>query len=109
MKTLRERDQVREVAAKWRLQYPPEHRATREEFKVKGRQLSELIDPETSTAADVASIIGNQSWVAQQRCHECNEYTWDVVQLGEEPDYESNTANVCAACLRKALALLEPA
>jgi len=39
-------------------------------------------------------------------CHECDARV-DVVQVGQEPDYESATANVCLVCLKKAVALLE--
>ena len=38
---------------------------------------------------------------------DCGTRSWRVVQFGDEPDYESNTANVCADCLRKALSLIE--
>jgi len=57
--------------------------------------------------ADVNRIIGNDSWTSQS-CNECNSHDCDlVVQLGDEPDYESSTAWVCAECLAKALRLTE--
>ena len=64
------------------------------------------LDTETATAADVAAIIGNESWVRVEDCSDCGaKYLKSVTQLGEEPDYESQTAYVCDDCLRKALAL----
>ncbi len=42
------------------------------------------------------------------RCDECNKYVAEVVQMGEEPDYESSTAKICAACLMAAMKLIEP-
>ncbi len=58
------------------------------------------------TPADVAAIIGNDSWTGESYCNECG-VAESVVMLGEEPDYESATVFVCAACLRKAVALIE--
>lgn len=65
------------------------------------------LDKETATAEQVAEIIGNGSWVYKRACDEYGQSSWEVVQLGEEPDYESCTAEICADCLRSALKLLE--
>lgn len=54
---------------------------------------------------DVAQVIGNTSWSAAPMCNECNTSTGVVVQLGDEPDYDSSTVWVCLSCLEKALAL----
>jgi hypothetical protein len=62
------------------------------------------LDPETCAKEDVNDIIGNNSWTSLL-CHECCEDCDVVVQLGQEPDYESMTANVCADCLTQACAL----
>jgi len=45
--------------------------------------------------------------VISARCDECKKYYNNVVELGEEPDYDSATARICGECLRKAAALLE--
>lgn len=55
--------------------------------------------PATATAADVAAIIGNSSWVGHQ-CNECGEGADVAFQLGQEPDYESHTVTVCAVCAK---------
>jgi hypothetical protein len=108
MKLLSEREQVRTVAKRWRDSYPdPEFRLR--DGRIVGEIAARLdaLDPETSTAGDVAAAMGNRGWVIQRPCDECGEYSWSCVELGEEPDYESCTATICEGCLRKALALIE--
>lgn len=105
MKLLNEREQVRSVAAQWRSVYG---RST--EFGSDKQEIAatlEALDAETATAETVAEIIGNDSWVKPAKCHECGAETWSAVQVGEEPDYESNTARICLGCLKAAVALLE--
>lgn len=51
---------------------------------------------------DVDEAIGNTSWT-NIYCDECNESVLKVIQLGEEPDYESSTACICKPCLLKAM------
>ena len=99
------RGQVRSVAQRWRAQYGKGrmHGADKQEIQ---RRLDAL-DVETATAADVTAIIGNSSWAGPHECHECRVTTWDAVELGEPPDYESRTATICIDCLRKAVALVE--
>lgn len=58
------------------------------------------------TEEEINTIIGNTSWV-DIKCNECGKYVTEVVQLGEEPDYESYTADICFECLQKALSLGE--
>lgn len=53
---------------------------------------------------DVDSVIGNKSWTACI-CNDCGKYVEAVVQLGQEPDYDSATANICFPCLKKAVKL----
>jgi len=104
VKLLSERNQVLEVANKWREQYSrhPEGRHTETQRKL------DALDLTTASAEDVARIIGNDSWAKPRECDECGTPSWQVVQLGEEPDYESSTAIICPDCLRKALLLVEP-
>lgn len=52
----------------------------------------------------VDDIIGNGSWTRCE-CNECGTEVEGTVRLGEEPDWESATANICKDCLVKALAL----
>lgn len=104
MKLLDERTQVREVAQSWHRQYGEGTYGMDKRGRMVGRELAAL-NVETATAMQVAEIIGHNGWVKPQKCDECGTESWKIVQIGEEPDYESSTANICADCIRKALAL----
>lgn len=56
-------------------------------------------DPDAVDAA-----IESKGWT-QTTCNECNQDVDVVVQLGQEPDCESATANVCMQCLASAVRL----
>lgn len=98
MELLNERNTIRAVATRWAEQYPKD--------KLDIRAKLEALDPETASADDVEAIIGNRSWIGPFRCDECGKEAPEVVQLGEDPYYESSTASVCADCLRAAVKLL---
>lgn len=51
---------------------------------------------------DVDRFIGNGSWT-RLTCHECDKEVDQVIELGQEPDYESYTARICLSCLSKAI------
>ena len=54
---------------------------------------------------DVDRVIGNGSWT-NLSCHECGNGRVDcVVEVGEPPDYESRTAQLCLDCIDKITAL----
>lgn len=53
---------------------------------------------------DVNKVIGNTSWT-DCLCNDCGKLVEEVVQLGQEPDYDSATANICFVCLYKAIEL----
>ena len=42
-------------------------------------------------------------------CDGCGQEVAEVVKVGQEPDYESSTAELCRACLLEALAALDAA
>lgn len=74
--------------------------------KDKQRELLSLVqqlDPETASADDINEILG-QRYLQPDVCTECKTKTWDLVQLGENPEdnSESYTASVCLSCLEKA-------
>ena len=106
MIVLNEQTQVKQAIQRWVAAYGLDrtYGADKRGRKV-GAELMAL-DQETATAADVAEIIGNSSWVGKRACNECGLETWDMVELGEPPDYESATVCVCRDCLRSALRLL---
>lgn len=63
--------------------------------------LGESPDPD-----DVDRIIGNHSWT-RRNCNECGSYERQpVVEVGQEPDYESSTAWLCFECLTRAFAII---
>lgn len=56
----------------------------------------------------VIRVIGNDSWVRTPECDACG---WDDglaprIMVGQPPDYESNTACLCFACVKEVAALL---
>ncbi len=114
MKLLSERNQVREVLGKWRAQYPDRRYTFGSHTRVKAQTAGDIEDqlaalnPEKATAKDVERIIGN-SWCGSVDCDECGVQSYECVTLGQEPDHESCTANICARCLRKALQLIAKA
>jgi hypothetical protein len=57
----------------------------------------------------VDRVVGNSSWTDTPTCNECGRSGLPaVVQVGEEPDYESRTAWMCGDCLRRAADLIPP-
>jgi hypothetical protein len=100
MKIISIRSQILAVADRWRLQYPKGVcNAEKEAIWKKLRAL----DKATATAADVAAIIGNNSWACPTQCDECEESFDTVIEVGQEPDYESRTATLCIDCLSTAV------
>jgi crossover junction endodeoxyribonuclease RusA len=93
------RSLIREVAARWRSQYR-EPVGDKLEIAMK----LDALDPGTASADAVNAIIGNSSWTSMT-CNECRCRVAAVVRLGEEPDFESHTADICFDCLAKAVAL----
>ena len=106
MQLLNERHQVRTVAKKWQAQYGAGTYGFDKRGRMVGNELAAL-DPETATTDDVDEIIGHSGWVCKNTCHECGAETWDAVEVGQPPDYESSTATICGNCLRAALRLLD--
>jgi hypothetical protein len=63
--------------------------------------LNSLVAPIDPDAVDRA--IGNTSWTSVPSCDECNASGLPcVIEMGQPPDYESNTAYLCHACITAA-------
>lgn len=108
MKTITIRDCIREIASEWDQKYGPFSRWANDHNKNRiGTELAAL-DRETATAEDVAAIIGNDGWT-HLKCHECGQTVEAVVEVGEEPDYESCTARLCLPCVQSAAQALSAA
>lgn len=107
MKIITVRDRVREVAAEWYKTYKDEidgqHQGTTINGRTKIQIYYELRDllPDVASVDDVTAIIGNGSWT-RLTCSECRRDVEIVIEVGEEPDYESCTAWLCINCVRKA-------
>lgn len=57
----------------------------------------------SNPSADFVDMaIGNTSWTAC-RCDECGGLREAVIEVGEDPDYESATAKLCQSCVKYAL------
>lgn len=57
------------------------------------------------TPEDVECIIGNAHWTCPPNCDGCDARGASVVQVGEEQDCESSTANLCENCIHEAFTL----
>jgi hypothetical protein len=106
------RDKIRGVAAAWEKAYGPNERrpgwyssGISDDREATFRKLKEL-DKETASADEVATIIGNKSWT-QLSCDSCGDYVDRIVEIGQEPDYESRTVDICYPCFSKAFALFD--
>lgn len=99
------RDKIATVAERWENAYNGGYGwDCRNNGRAVYRQLRAL--PAEATADDVAAIIGSSSWT-ELECGECGRKVDILLQLGEEPGYESATASVCLECLKKAVAMIE--
>lgn len=104
MKIITERTLIREVAEKWREAYSDPHWIKDKEKQAIGVNLAAL-DPERATPADVEAVIGNPSWTNVGECDECGKAVKALVEVGQDPGYDSSTARICKRCATKALAL----
>ena len=91
---------IKEIPDRWRCQY-------RENQGDKYQIWLRLKAEENLTEEKAEELIGNNSW-SRLDCDECGERADAVVQLGQEPDYESRTACICLDCLKKAVTLAAP-
>jgi len=106
MRVITIRSQIRDVSKRWDETYRDRERLTLDkgynaEIKVICERLAAL-DLETATAAEIAAIIGNDTWVEPKNCDECSGVFGTVIEIGEKPNWESRTAYVCCDCLHKA-------
>jgi hypothetical protein len=97
MTVIRKSDLIRNVAAKWRLQYPSGGYKSDKDLIY-----CRLFTERPTTEDEVEAIIGNSSWTSNV-CDECGKECNVTVQIGEEPDYESATVVMCEPCLVLAL------
>jgi hypothetical protein len=96
MKKVTTESLVRNIAKDWDDQYS--YPNVGEEKREISRRLS-MLNPETATAADVESIIGNGTWTSI-RCDECNRKVASAINFEPVDGY---TPTVCESCLEKAV------
>lgn len=103
MKKWDERARVQEAVRSWLANYGLDgsYGADRRGRAV-GRELQSL-DVETATADQVNEIIGNTAWAGPLTCSQCRASTYDIIEVGQELGYDSQTAYLCKACLRSAM------
>jgi hypothetical protein len=94
MKVITERDMILDVVKRWEEQYSGESHPTKQRILAKLKKL----DLTQTTAKQIESIIGNDSWTVQI-CTECRKKVPIIIQLGEKPDWESKTVYLCENCL----------
>ena len=105
MRLINERVKIKEAIARFQKQFGSgSYKADSRGISV-GAELAKL-NPETVTKVEVDTLIGTKIWTSVEKCSECGAKDVAVVELGEEPDYESMTAYICGSCLRKALDLI---
>ena len=64
------------------------------------------LDLASCTVAQFNDAMEVTHWL-DNRCDECDGDFDTVVQLGQEPDYESKTVEICMDCLVKSIQLLK--
>ena len=103
MKLLTQKQLILGIMEAWEQQYLP---AARKLHPWTRKILKSLkcLDLATTTAEDIAGLTGNYSWT-DIVCNECGLYIESAVCFGEDLGFDSVTAVVCFACLKKALAL----
>ena len=95
-------DKIKTVPDEWDRQYPP--KVCNFDKAEIGRKLRAS---KLTSRQDVRKIIGNDS-CTDLYCDECKQHNLNqVIQLGDEPDYDSSTVTICISCLRRALTLLK--
>jgi hypothetical protein len=106
MKLLTKRVLIREVAQRWADQYSEPYWLKDAEKQGIGRKLAAL-DGNTASAADVESIIGNDSWTRIDHCDDCGaEDLQEAVEFGQ---YRESSQTVCMRCLRAAVRMARAA
>jgi hypothetical protein len=99
------RDLILSVAKRWYKAYQRTFRnVTDNKFAI--YEGLRKLDLEACTREDVDAVIGNTSWT-DISCDGCGERRLRIaVEVGEERDYESCTATLCASCVQEAVHVL---
>jgi hypothetical protein len=104
MELMTQRDRIRTIATRWEYAYKGGISVKFGQDKADILDRLKQLDLETVDAKTVNEIIGNNTWTIAE-CSECKRIVKDVVMVGEQPDYESNTAYLCKKCAERAWSL----
>lgn len=114
MRLITERDVIREIAERWKRQYFKQ--GSWFQWGVPGMEFAPTettynnliaLDGETATIDDVKVALGGNAKIAgwhSLSCDSCARSANAVVELGEDRDYESDTARICFDCAKAAAA-----
>jgi len=97
MYVITKREIIKSVVERWGQTY---RNNSYGEDKLEILERLKLLDLETVGAVTINNIIGNNSWTTL-KCSECGKDSIVVIQVGEEPDYESATIQICLPCIDK--------
>ena len=97
MKLITERDKIKETSSRWEAVYK---NAGYGKDKIDIMNSLNALDTEIATSKQIADIIGNDTWTTMS-CSECGKQSIPVIEVGDEPDYESNTVWLCFGCIDK--------
>ena len=103
MKVITKQDRIRDAIASFRKMWGNGSYGADQRGVAVGFELG-LLNADKATAEDVNTLIGNASWTRLE-CDECKKDSEAVIEIGDKPNYESNTAYICVDCIRDAFEL----
>lgn len=106
MKLITRQTQANEAANRWAAQYPDDLSTPDHQRLIGHRLLALSVTPDPD---EIDRIIGNKTWTETPICDECDMRSAVIVQVGEPPNCESATANLCTGCILKAMQLARTA
>ena len=103
MKVITREDMARSTAERFYKQYGPAFgiRQFGDSRKVYDALVALGDNPTVSAVEEICN-----GWTLLT-CNECKRYVEAVVQVGEVPDYESDTASICQSCAHRARTLID--
>lgn len=105
MKLITRQTQANEAAKRWKIQYHSQIADRRLKDDRKDIYSKLLALGSTPNPDDVDKVIGNKFWTDTMECTECYSNSDIIIEVGQEPDYDSQTVYLCPRCLNKAVQL----
>lgn len=105
MKIVTERDEMKDWFKRYNDNYPHMHEIEKLNFETcNPKEIADIMIKHGIWTADCSNY--RKSMWFKIKCDECEEYHSVVIQLGEEPDYESCTVDLCFDCFKSATKLV---